>query len=226
VFALLLPTKFSPVPILIATVLKLYPVFLLGILLIKRQFILFLIALVFALAIFGYMWDQLPLIGVSQKQDFNYSFNYGLPIIALRLSAEKLPSWLMAGVIIAICVVILTIARYFRKTEGYKQPEGFAFGLFLAGASIYTGTFIFSWNWDCRLIFLIFCVPFVETRRFPLGGVLVILIIIAMNDLILTPRLGTPGLAIVSVAKLVVFAVLSAYLAAFVPTIFSVPRNV
>jgi len=226
VFALLLPTKFSPVPILIATVLKLYPVFLLGVLLIKRQFILFFTALVSALAIFGYMWDQLPFIGLSQKQDFiSISYNYGLPIIAFYLSAEKLPSWLMAGVIIAICVVILTIARYFRKTEGYKQPEGFAFGLFLAGASIYTGTFIFSWNWDYRLIFLIFCVPFVGTRRFPLGGVLVILIIIAMNDLILTPWLGTPGLAIVLIAKFVVFAVLSAYLAASVPSIFSVPRN-
>ena len=100
-----------------------------------------------------------------------------------------------------------------------------SFSAFVAGASIYIGTFIFSWNWDYRLIFLIFCVPFVETRRFPLGGVLVILIIIAMNDLILTPWLGTPGLAIVWIAKIVVFAVLSAYLAASVPTIFSVPRN-
>jgi hypothetical protein len=33
----LVPRKLSPIPILLATVLKLYPVFLLGILLIKRQ---------------------------------------------------------------------------------------------------------------------------------------------------------------------------------------------
>jgi hypothetical protein len=41
VFALVFPKTLSPVPIFVATALKLYPVFLLGVLLIKRQFLLF-----------------------------------------------------------------------------------------------------------------------------------------------------------------------------------------
>ena len=62
VFALVFPRTLSPIPILLATMLKLYPVFLLGILLIKRQFILFFTSLIFALGIFGYIWDELALI--------------------------------------------------------------------------------------------------------------------------------------------------------------------
>jgi hypothetical protein len=119
----------------------------------------------------------------------------------------------MGGVIIVICSAILMIAVYLRKIEGCFQLDGFDSSLFLAGASIYIGTFIFLSNWDYRLIFLSFCIPFVETKRFPLGAGLVILIIAAMNEFILTPWLGVYGLAIVWFAKIVVFAVLSAYLA-------------
>jgi hypothetical protein len=221
VFALVFPTKFSPIPILVATALKLYPMFLLGALLIKRQFILFFTSLIFVLAILYYLWDQLLFLGVSHNQVFDFA-SYGFPVLALNLSAE-LPSWIVAG---AIIVVILAITLYFRKIEDHQQPNGFEFSLFLAGATIYIGTFIFSWNWDYRLIFLIFCVPFLKTKQFPFGGVLVTLIVVAMNDLILTPWLGALGLAIVWFAKIVIFAVLSAYLAAFVVTIFSVSRKI
>jgi hypothetical protein len=41
-----------------------------------------------------------------------------------------------------------------------------------------------------------------------------------MNELILPTWLRVPGLAIVLIAKVVIFVVLSAYLAAFIPTIF------
>ena len=231
-FAFVFPRKLSPIPILIATVLKLYPVFLLGVLLIKRQFILFFTALIFVLAIFGYMWGQLPFIGRSagpatvSAWTYDRVASYGFPIIALHLSEYKLPSWMMGGVIIVISLMIFVVALYFRKINSYlMQTDRLDFSLFLAGSSIYLGTFIFSPNWDYRLIFLIFCVPFLETKRFPLGSFLVILIIVAMNDRILTPWLGEPGLAIVWFAKILVFAVLCGYLAAFVPTIFNFRRS-
>ena len=60
--ALWLPKQWSPIPLLLATVLKLYPVFTLGALLIKRQFRLFAATLTVAAAIFAYLWDQLAAI--------------------------------------------------------------------------------------------------------------------------------------------------------------------
>ena len=221
VFALVSPRMLSPIPVLVATALKLYPVFLLGILLIKRQFILFITSLIFSLAIFGYMWDELAIIRTSTPSSRWYS--YGFPSLALHFSALNLPSWMIAGVIVLICSAISIIALYFRRIEGHLQADGFKFSLFLAGASIYIGTFIFSSNWDNRLIFLILCVPFVDTMRFPLGGFFVVIIIVAMNELIIRPRFGVPGVAIVVVAKTFVFAVLSAYVGALVPTIFERP---
>jgi hypothetical protein len=100
-----------------------------------------------------------------------------------------------------------------------------SFSAFVAGASIYIGTFIFSWNWDYRLIFLIFLCTVGGNEAISTRGCIRHSNHLAMNDLILTPWLGTPGVATVWIAKIVVFAVLSAYLAAFVPNIFSVRRN-
>jgi len=218
VFALVFPRTLSPIPLLVATMLKLYPVFLLGTLLIKRQLILFFTSLIFALAIFAYMSDQLPLIYSNTPSSTWIS--YGFPSLALHFWAYNLPPWMLASAIIVICSAILMMAVYFRKIEGCLLLDGFDASLFLAGASIYVGTFIISSNYDYRLIFLIFCVPFVEKNRFPLGTLSVILIIVAMNELILPTWLRVPGLAIVLIAKVVIFVVLSAYLAAFIPTIF------
>jgi hypothetical protein len=65
----------------------------------------------------------------------------------------------MAGVIIVISLMIFVVALYFRKIKSYlMQTDRLDFSLFLAGSSIYLGTFIFSPNWDYRLIFLIFFV--------------------------------------------------------------------
>jgi hypothetical protein len=63
------------------------------------------------------------------------------------------------------------------------------------------------------------CVPFIETKRFPLGGLLIVLIIVAMNQLVMI-HLGGTGIAINWFAKIAVFIVLSAYLVVLVLAIF------
>ena len=60
--ALWLPKLWSLIPLLLATLLKLYPVFALGALLINRQFHL-AASLAAAIAIFIYLWDQLDAAG-------------------------------------------------------------------------------------------------------------------------------------------------------------------
>ena len=121
VFALVFPRTLSPIPILLATMLKLYPVFLLGILLIKRQFILFFTSLIFALGIFGYIWDELALIRSNTPP--SRFISYGFPSLALHFSAHNLPSWMVASVIIVISLVVLVMAFYFSKIKDYLQAR-------------------------------------------------------------------------------------------------------
>ena len=84
----------------------------------------------------------------------------------------------------------------------------------LVGAAIYVGTFILSSNWDYRLIFLIFCIPFLQQRPFPCARAVILVMLPAMNETLLTYWFGVTGLVVAQLAKTVIFAVLSAYLLA------------
>jgi hypothetical protein len=220
VFALVLPKKLSPVPVLVATALKFYPVFSLVIFLIKRQFLLLFLSLIAALAIFGYMWDELAIIRQSLSLEMeagDASLTYGFMSSADYFSLQGL------GLAILLCLAIFVTAFYLKKTKGlqrHQHEDEFETTLFLAGASIYVGTFIILSNYDFRLIFLIFCIPFLGARRFLFSGFLVIPIIVAMNDSIIHNLLGTTGRALMWFAKNGVFVVLSAYLALRVLAIF------
>jgi hypothetical protein len=217
VFALAFPKTLSPVPILVATALKLYPVFSLVIFLIKRQFLLFLLSLIATLAIFAYMWDELAIIWSIPLETGDSYLTYGFNSLAPYFSLQGL------GLVTLLCLAIFVTALYLKKMEGphrRQQEDEFESSLFLAGASIYVGTFIVWANWDYRLMFLIFCIPFLEARRFPFSGLLVVLIIVAMNDLVIHDLLGATGRAIMWFAKIGIFVVLSAYLALRVLAIF------
>lgn len=217
VFALAFPKTLSPVPILVATALKLYPVFSLVIFLIKRQFLLFLLSLTATLAIFAYMWDELAIIWSIPLETGDSYLTYGFNSLAPYFSLQGL------RLVTLLCLAIFVTALYLKKMEGphrHQQEDEFESSLFLAGASIYVGTFIVWANWDYRLMFLIFCIPFLEARRFPFSGLLVVLIIVAMNDLVIHDSLGATGRAIMWFAKIGIFVVLSAYLALRVLAIF------
>ena len=221
VFALACPKTLSPVPILVATALKFYPVFSLVTFLIKRQFLLFLLSLMATLAIFAYMWDELAIIWSIPLETGDSYLTYGFNSLAPYSSLQGL------GLVTLLCLAIFVTAVYLKKLEGlhrHQQEDEFESSLFLAGASIYVGTFIVWANWDYRLVFLIFCVPFLEARRFPFSGLLAVLIVIAMNDLVLHNLLGTTGRGIVLFAKVGVFVVLSAYLGLRAFAIFG-PRD-
>ena len=228
--ALLFRQVVSPVPILVASALKIYPVFALVGLLIKKRFRLFFTALIFALGIFAHLGSDLAFIRSATPIFFDLS--YGLISLNNFFSQRFMPSWMFPGSVAIIFAGTLIITLYLRTIEGICRQEGFEFNLFIAGSSIYVGTFIFSTNYDYRLIYLIFCVPFLQIRHFPFSGVLVILVIVAMNQLLVYPYsleeypvLQAAGLATNWFAKLTLFATFSAYLSVLVLTVFDRDEN-
>jgi len=210
--AVWLPKLWSPIPLLLGTLLKLYPVFALGALFIQRQYRLFAASLVATVAIFVSLWDQLAAIRLTTPTSCLIS--YGIPSVGACVEAFRLPFWQLAGTLAAIGAATLGLSYYFSKSDAVRPLQGTAFNLILVGASIYVGTFIFSANFDYRLIFLIFCIPFLQTRPFPLARMLIFVVLLAMNELLITHWLKLSGLILVVFAKIAIFVVLSAYLVA------------
>jgi len=76
----------------------------------------------------------------------------------------------------------LSLAYAFSRSDALEQKHDFPFHLMLVGAAIYVGTFILSSNWDYRLIFLIFCIPFLQQRPFPCARAVILVMLPAMNE--------------------------------------------
>ena len=210
--ALWIPRRWSPVPLLLATLLKVYPVFALSGMFIKRQFILFAASLATAVAIFAYLWDQLA--DIRSTTPVSCGSSYGVPSVTDCFTRLGWPFWGLRVLLATTGFATLTLAYYFSKSDAVRPKQDHAFDLMLMGAAIYVGTFILSSNWDYRLIFLILCIPFLQRRPFPFAGAIIVVILVAMNEALVTYWLRLPGLIVVKLAKNAIFAVLTAYLLA------------
>jgi hypothetical protein len=209
-FSILLPRRWSPICLLIATALKVYPVFALSGLFIRRQFLLFFCSLIPAAAIF--VWLQPELSIIRSATPVSQFFSYGFPSLFKFFETNHIRPLAFAGLVAAVCTATLGLILWLRKWQRDRLHADLAFNLFLSGASIYVGTFIFSSNYDYRLMFLLLCVPSLQTNSVPFGRVLVVLVILAMNQTVLRPVLGQVGFDLVWVGKLGLFIAFSAYL--------------
>lgn len=126
-----------------------------------------------------------------------------------------MPLWLFAITVAAMVVAVVGLILFFRRVMRNADGRGgLSFNLFVGGASIYVGTFIFSTNWDYRLIFLIFCIPYLLTVPFRLAGTLLTTMFLAMNELPLHMLFGANGIQLNWVAKICLFVAFSAWLLA------------
>jgi hypothetical protein len=216
VFCLLLstilwiPRRWSPMPLLLATLLKLYPVFALSALLIRRQFLLFAASLAAAVMIFAYLGDQLA--DIRSATPVGCDIYYGIPSVSRCFRLLGWPSWQCEVLFAAISLATFALAYAFSRSDAVRPEQDAAFDLMLVGAAIYVGTFMSSGNVDYRLIFLILCIPFLQRRPFPYARAVAVLVVAAMNAPLLVSRLAMPGAIVAQLAKIGVFAVLSAYL--------------
>lgn len=210
-FALAMPRNWSLVPLLLAIALKLYPVFAIAGYLIGRRYRIFLFAVAAASVVFVLYRHELAGIRAVTLQGSSFVISYGFPSLADYFVERRLSLWYfgLLAAIIGAATIFLTLILF--RRPALALPEGQTFDLFVAGASIYVGTFILSSNWDYRLIFLILCVPFLMAGSVRFGRLLAVLIIIAMNELLLR-RLGVAGLAAVWLSKIGLFVVLGSYL--------------
>jgi hypothetical protein len=210
--ALWLPKSWSPIPILVGTLLKLYPVFALAALYIKRQYRTLAVSMVLATGVFAYLWNELS--SIQSTTPVGCYFAYGISPIVKCFLFLGLPTWALVTTITAIVALALVLTYFFSRSDAVRPQQGPVYDLMLVGSSIYVGTFALTTNFDYRLIFLIFCIPFFYTRPFPFSGAFIVAIVVAMNETLFMHWFALGGHVVVEIAKISIFVVLSGYLSA------------
>ena len=108
------------------------------------------------------------------------------------------------------------------KFEFKKEPTPFVERLFLIGSSIYTGLFIAASNFDYKLIFLIFCVPYVSMLRNKIDKyfILILMVIASNYTWMYNNNLTSVGVFINTIAKCFLFVSLLNLLIKYIYNLF------
>jgi hypothetical protein len=205
------------VPLFFASSLKIYPILALAIWTtnfwrFSKKVVLFGFTLSL-ISLFSWV-GQLHKISQSNTATSDRSLTYGPKIFAAAL---KTLSQSQLRIIFLILTLLLLSAfaiidKYFLKLDFKNlRINRIEVRLFLSGSIVFVTTFIFSQNWDYRLIFLIFCIPYIWNnlpRR--ISFILLICLLGALNSIYLQIYLpyGHAGLAIELGSKFLSFTLI------------------
>lgn len=202
-------SRLRPLPLLLATALKLYPIVAFPIL-IRDKGVLIVFA-ISSVILIGFLWPEIALIrdGTPSAAQLSYG-SASLSVLALRDFEVAIPS-----IFITVFLGILVAFFVWIQRSRFVVPSTFKNGLeerlYILGACIYCGSFVLSSNWDYRLIFLIFCLPYVlsfsdqKTRYFVL-----VCLVFSANQLLMVSILGSVGFYVNIAAKCALFILLGA----------------
>ena len=176
--------------------LKYYPLFL-TILFIEKKKLILLVTVIFSFFLYFFYLDEIRLVGENilevalliaygsrtiSKALFYLSTEYGFFINEENYSFFR-------RIIILIFFsfsFILIIAGYLNTKNDFDKTFNHIERYFLAGSSIYLGTFIIGSNFDYRLIFLVFTIPFIMDLKFKkIKYILLISYIFSINSFLI-----------------------------------------
>jgi hypothetical protein len=193
--SLFMSQKLQACIVLIAIILKIYPVFsIINHSLSKKKWIVYLLIILIIVLLYSPQFTYI-LEGNTASGSKSYGLQLSFEIFMVFRSqfSDKFVSKndmyfdiIFLSVAIFMLFIVFTQRKQIYKLISIDCPEITAKSLearmFLAGAGIYCGTFIFSTNHDYRLIFLIMCFPFLQIiNKFIFKILLPMLIILVMN---------------------------------------------
>ena len=184
--AFLIRDSFKSLLIFFATILKIYPIFT-SITIMKNSkiFYLFIIACLFYLGL-----NYQEIIKMMDATPISISMSYGTANISaifmkylnLKISPNLLGIFMVAlgFLIYRIKFIKTAIAINFSSKKNNKKLTQ---DLFLIGASIYICSFLLISNFDYRLIFLAFCIPYITKIKGNFISIFsLIMVMIAFNQ--------------------------------------------
>jgi len=150
----------------LATIVKIFPIFAAAFSVsylsvsFKRFLFFFASFLVFSLFVFLFSYDDL--IKIKEGTPMGVSFSYGLGVIPYLIRNKfEVDVEVFFYIFVFVCFTALIFYKVrgipFLKNDVVESSE---LSYFRVGAAVYVFTFLASHNWDYRLTFLLFTIPF------------------------------------------------------------------
>jgi len=206
---------------LIAILLKIYPVLALPAFVQNKKIFWALMTGSFLSII--YMLPEFS--AIRSGTPISYSSSYGSSSIAAAVQQHlgiEFSSIAISFVLVLVSIIggCLTNANKSLLLKSFNKKID---ALFVVGSCIYVGTFLLSSNWDYRLVFLLFCVPYLlGLENKIMRYVSLVGILLSMNLMSLNAMLGKLGTGLNILSKTVLFVLLCAML---VNTLRNMPKS-
>jgi hypothetical protein len=188
--------------LLFATLLKVFPILAFPVFCNSLK----TISLMFAVAVVAFIILLPEISSIRNSTPVSAGLSYGSASISRAIQLKlnfNLPSHFISILILFAALVVWKL-EFLSKRLRFSGKNKHAEKIFLVGAYVYVGTFILSSNWDYRLIFLLFCVPYVMGLGDRYLRIFISLsLIIAFNQIPLHFALGATGLFLNIVSKLI-----------------------
>lgn len=221
--------NFRAISILLATILKIYPFLLVLIFVKKTKKFITLVLMIAVYFVFTAGELKIIMAGNTALTDpASPIATYGLAttfqnitqlihaIIQLPESTYIILIYIYVFILIIFSLIPIIVIN--RKKIIVHNRSIVITDLFVAGAIIFSGTFILTSNWDYRLIFLLFCVPYLLNldNRFLKHSIL-LSILISSNSMFFTSNrifelIGQPGISLCIMCKYYTFIMITALL--------------
>ena len=209
---------FRGISILLATVLKVFPVFSVVALAKKPKIFIPLVLLcaVYFIVIAGQL--KVFQAGNTALTDSAgifaaYGFDTDMLVIRQFIGGQTAATYtlLKYGLIVVSLGLCIAISRIKSLTPAGSSP--FKTDLFIAGGSILAGTYLVTSNWDYRLIFLMLCIPYIlSIQGRVVRHAMLIGILLASNGPLIGDFYGQPGIMIGALSRYFVFLMVTACL--------------
>ena len=162
-WAAVFPNIFGAIFIFIATYIEFWPM-VSGIAFIKKKI---KILLFFGLVIF-ILYFHKTMFSESALAIVNDWFSFGSKSTSITI--ERYFSTKINHIYISLFLIFLSFLTFIKKLnllklEFNRNPNDLSERLFLIGSSIFCGLYIMQSNYDYKLIFLIFCVPYISLLK-------------------------------------------------------------
>jgi len=188
--------KVKSLIVLLAVMLKIYPVFAVyGIF--RRNIKLLVVTTVLAAIYLILNLNEMML--AKSGNTASGDFVYGVQLDAAGLAGLFLVL-VLSGFVLGKTGIA---AKLFANSSGEYEKE-----LFIVGGSLFVATFVLSINWDYRLIFLLFCLPYLRLLKSKLLlHAASVSVLLSMNVLLMV-NLGQAGIIANHMCKFFLFAVI------------------
>jgi len=205
-YAAVFPNFIGVSLVMLATYIEFWPIFS-GIGFIKKKIkILFLICSVIFILIFNQAIFDLRMQPILAEW-----FSFGAKSLSVTVKrAFNLDVSYLAIVGLLIIITFLTLIISGFKLEHKKKPDDFVERLFLIGATLYISLFIIASNFDYKLIFLLFCVPYLSLLKniFVKWFILLTIIVASNYSWMYNDSLTSFGHYINIISKILIFIIL------------------